>query len=221
MKYNFDKKDNLSLELKHYALIRKHYKVPILLKVGDNFLEYQTINVPIVYRALDKNEHTSLLDIYKIMRDITPVRCAPEGGTKLFYLDRAGRLDALPSLPTHEVTINRSGVTTTETQKMKERLLTALECLDNGFCIPSNGDFLERNIFIDGTIIDFEGVGYNSVIADAATFLFHTIFAGTYFGPKYGKWASLLTRMNTTPKKDLAYACNGPVSREKWTRFTL
>lgn len=39
-------------------------------------------------------------------------------------------------------------------------------------------------------LLDFEGSGWNLLASDIATTVWHTIFAGAYFGPKYAKWKS-------------------------------
>jgi len=118
-----------------------------------------------------------------------------EGGTIMFFVDRLERLDRLLDLKydqwvakNHDTTVN--GLTVNTNQQLLTDVSQLIAKFRYGLCIPSQGDIHERNIFNCGTIIDFEGAGWNLLATDLATFIWHTLVAGNYFGPLYAKWAS-------------------------------
>lgn len=118
-----------------------------------------------------------------------------EGGTKIFYINRLHRLtDELEENYMEWCKANNSIQFFNIIHSTNHSLITSIRkhCKDfeYGVCVPSQGDFHERNVLTDDTVIDFEGSGWNLIATDIATLLWHTIFAGQYFGLRYAKWAS-------------------------------
>ena len=205
VKYSFDNSEQLEEEIANYKFVSAYYKTPKILQKGDAFVEYETIESVVLNKMLDKNCPVSLRLLYKRMLKLTVERTNPHGGTQLFFVERLGRLSELPRQVSFEPLIinQRYYPPKVEIMQLVGRLEHSLSYLSNSLAIPSNGDFHERNIFSDMTIVDFEGAGLNSVLADSATFIFHTLFAGTHFGPKYGKWATLKTKTMRLLKRPL------------------
>jgi len=146
-----------------------------------------------------KNNHTvDLSDLFTKLANITITHAAirhSEGGTVKFFVRRIERITP-EVISTYEkwvrqhpsITVNSRHIET-RADLMKQTLASA-HSFTHGLCAPSQGDLHERNIFVDGTVVDFEAAGWNLIATDVATFLWHTLFVGNYFGPRYAKWAT-------------------------------
>lgn len=151
-----------------------------------------------VYEALHNGESIDIRSLFNNLAVIAnnhAQKKQSEGGSRMFFLDRVERLDEPRLTKDYNKWINNGrdySINRIHIQKQPQ-LLSQLQYIarsfDHGVCAPSQGDLHERNIFTDGTVIDFEGAGFNLIATDIATFIWHTLFAGPYFGPIYAKWA--------------------------------
>ena len=117
------------------------------------------------------------------------------GGTQLFYIDRIGNLDKIlrndyKDVRSYDESYIVNGKTISLSEDLIGSVLKAIGGMRVGLCIPSQGDFHERNIYSDGTVVDFEGAGWNLLATDVATFLWHSFFVGNHFGPLYAIWST-------------------------------
>jgi len=141
------------------------------------------------------------------------------GGTQLFYLDRLGNLnqqlhDDYKRICSSGGSYVVNGKTVILSEDLINNVLKNVSGLTNGLCIPSQGDFHERNIFSDGTVIDFEGAGWNLLATDIATFLWHSFFAGNHFGPSYATWSTAQDKNKHSNEEQQVYINNQNVNVE-------
>lgn len=178
--------------------------VPLILdQDGSGVVHYENVATPGVrvltdVLAQDDYEPGSLNPAFnqlaRIHRVYSEVRPA-SGGTQRFYLDRRTRLHNRQLKAQYDsfcryfgqVSINGSEVVVDHLLLERARYSIGRTALS--LCAPSQGDYHERNIFSNGRIIDFEAAGWNAVSTDVATFIWHTLFVGNHFGPKYAAWS--------------------------------
>jgi hypothetical protein len=191
-------------EVDKYCFIKSFYpNVPdMFYDNGKTIVGYRRIGKPTTAELLNRNEVCDLKKLFNHMCNIFNKYskiCIPDGGTKLFYVDRIERLKNIAviseyrSFAEHQKIITINGKQIMLIPDLFEKIIRGLK-FNADICVPSQGDFHERNIFLDGTIIDFEGSGWNLVYTDVSTFIWHVFFAGNYFGNLYAKWANLFTK---------------------------
>lgn len=203
----FKTRAHYGLEIDGYNFIQQYYtKIPRRFRTNSKKLkiEYEDVgkNCTTLSEALDKNLTIDMSKTWQELALLANKRWShthAQGGTQLFYIDRLSRINdaklalltnyQLPKLDNYEAKIKPTFFTDLG-KKIQE--------LQYGICIPSQGDLHERNIFTNGVIVDFEGAGFNNIATDIATFVWHTIFAGSYFGPQYAKWATTKTSKKIT-----------------------
>jgi len=151
-----------------------------------------------VMDVINRGDYVELEGLFEELADLTNTHAhvqISEGGTQKFFIQRIGRLDETLTQLYEKWCKNHpqmsvQGVRVTPSQDLVKDVSEAVLNFSHGMCAPSQGDIHERNIFSNGTIVDFEAAGWNLIATDIATFLWHTLFAGNYFGPLYGKWAT-------------------------------
>lgn len=206
----FDSKSAFVREINGYEFFSSFYtKVPKLLESND------TGELCVVYEKIDSAHNKRVTDmlyinqIVYLRQNFTKLssianayhkKRASTGGTQIFYIDRVG------GLTNRQIITDYAGyLSSFQTQVINGRKVFAdkdiliqlkqqITSFHHGICIPSQGDIHERNIFTDGCIVDFEGSGWNHVATDLATFLWHTIFAGSHFGPQYARWSTTVDK---------------------------
>ncbi len=219
----FDSAKQFNLELNGYDFISHYYKnIPNRLSINKDGLEihYQNVgaNSTTVGDALSLGQTPDLSSLWQELATIANTNWSKtnsNGGTQLFYLDRLPRLfkpelKSLLSSNIHNYLPSIGNYKTKLESDFFTNIATGVQDFSLGICVPSQGDLHERNIFTSGAIVDFEGAGFNHIATDIATFLWHTLFAGNYFGPKYAKWASQETsqQLATKPKCFSIYSNN-------------
>jgi len=181
---NFESHETFTRELSGYEFVKDYFEnVPQIIEVSSRkdiySIDFVRVDIPpitILTKALDQNFYTDLSKLFSefaICSNNNLKVGSAEGGTKLFYLDRIGRINS--KLLDKDLVV---------------KTLDSIRCFDHGYVVPSQGDFHERNISTNGYLLDFEGGGWNLLSTDIATFLWHSLFVGNYFGPKYAKWST-------------------------------
>lgn len=181
---------------RYYPIVPSHFSLDLSLHV----IRYQDVTIGGAVILTDLIRQNQVVDfrqtfetLAQIAREHAEYRPC-EGGTKTFYLDRIDRLATIEPLyikwahKNQPISVNECIVTAD--LALFDSIRKSLNTFRHGLCVPSQGDLHERNIFDNGTIIDFEGAGWNLVATDIATFIWHTLVVGNYFGPKYAKWAN-------------------------------
>lgn len=188
----FNSLATLSQELSGYYFTKLYFKniTKIISVRTDNniyeidFEKIDTNSDMIVTDSLVSGIYVDLSELFLEFAEVTNRNlriCESEGGTVLFYLNRLVRLRP----------------------EQSEDIMGIISNFNKGFCTPSQGDFHERNISANGYLLDYEGAGWNLLSGDIATFVWHTLFAGNYFGPRYANWSSEvekeISKKNNTP----------------------
>lgn len=119
-----------------------------------------------------------------------------EGGTKAFYLNQLRRLSNPEFHMLYKVfagrnkTVTINGLEIPVHRYMPANIKGNISDLAIAKCVPSHGNMSERTMYTNGDVLHFEHTGWNAYAADAATFLWSTLFSGNYFGPRYAEWAT-------------------------------
>lgn len=208
-KYFNDKLD-FDREKKGYEFISSFYtKIPKILESNDGdepSIKYERVDMVRSRLVADMLYDGNLVDLREVFASLSLIsnkyyqKRESTGGTQVFYVNRTGKLvnrqmtnryvEYLKSSPPLMINGQNVPVEKDLLQRLRERI----NSFQDGICIPSQGDLHERNLFTNGYIIDFEGAGWNHVATDLATFLWHTMFAGNYFGPQYAKWSTTVDK---------------------------
>jgi thiamine kinase-like enzyme len=165
----------------------------------DQKLTYEAVdhNSKMIATALDNHELVEVKENFKALAALAnkyAYERPSEGGTHKFFMNRRQRLDTAETLyqawsaKNPRIVVQNSEVLVDPA--LIKNIRQQIAAFEYGICIPSQGDIHERNMFTNGTIVDFEAAGWNLLATDIATFLWHTLFAGNYFGPRYAKWAT-------------------------------
>jgi hypothetical protein len=118
------------------------------------------------------------------------------GGTTKLYLQQRKKLQSeqLQSYFSHfasrheSVTVN--GVEIPVNPHMIANVRYNISALPMAVCVPSHGNLHERTLYSNGQMLHFEHAGWNALATEAATFIWHTLFVGNHFGPRYADWAT-------------------------------
>lgn len=210
-KKKFPDGDSLEMELQGYYFMRQHFGVPftpMLLDVqkGEEWtLTYENIrhtrqSQPIT-DGLDAEIDLSAWEVtLRAMRDIQLPKAKvrqPDrhSGSRRFFIDRLQRVTpammedyAGVAAASPEFQVN--GLVVRLDPRLLIDLPARVDKMTEGLCVPSQGDYHERNIFTDGALVDFEGAGWNLAATDIANFIHHTLCGGNHFGPRYALWAT-------------------------------
>jgi hypothetical protein len=210
-------------ELAGWQFFARYYdKIPAIVhSAGNHSLDvmYEDVSSDgsvVLTTALACDEPVELEPLFSQLAEITNAHAhyrQSEAGTQRFYLDRVERLDlhhlvvAYADFARKRSTIAINGQPTTIDPDLLRNVISEISMLSEGLCAPSQGDYHERNIFCNGYIIDFEAAGWNLVSTDIATFVWHTLFAGSYFGPQYADWSTSADKLAfaAEPSKQLNY----------------
>ena len=228
---NFGSEANYQQELDGHAFLAEYTdRIPKIISTkfepGNFAITYEQVigpGVQMVSDAINTHEDVDLsallTDMATVTRDHAGTRQAG-GGTRLFYLDRLPRLDT-PDIRVIHKGLMQNGILPridNSQESLRGSLLddvaAQVSTFNIGLCVPSLGDFHERNVFTNGILVDFEGAGWNHVATDVATFIWHTLFVGNYLGPKYAKWSVDKDKdwLRTTPPQ--LYVTDGVVHLE-------
>lgn len=195
----FDCAELANRELLGYAFFSEYFHaIPRLEKTTKSqAVAYENRYATQVSEAINSGQYvllsTTFLRLAKIAATQARIR-ESQGGTIMFYVERLERLDS--NLRTYyknwarkhpSICVNDQRILTNP--HLIEDTTSAVRRYTQGLCVPSQGDLHERNLLSDGTVVDFEAAGWNLLATDLATFLWHTLFAGNYFGPLYAKWS--------------------------------
>jgi len=178
--------------------------IPLILRIkidGKIFeIHFQRTNLSgaeLVANCLYEDKPVNLIPCFKKLANIHKKNMNSRqsaGGTEIFYLNRRERLS--PKLENlYQEFLKRheqyrvGGLKVSLNPLLIDKLHKDVSAFVYGYCVPSQGDFHERNIFTNGFLVDFEGAGWNMLAGDIATFLWHSLFVGNYFGPKYARWS--------------------------------
>lgn len=217
-------------ETKGYEFFAPFYaKVPKILERSDEdkpSITYEKVNPARGRLVADMLYDGNLVDLREVFASLASIankeyqKRVSTGGTRVFYIERTGSLadrqmtdryaEYLRSSPL--LTINRQSVPASK--DLLQCLREQINGFQDGICIPSQGDLHERNIFTNGYIIDFEGAGWNHAATDLATFLWHTMFAGNYFGPQYAKWSTTVDKKRHREQKPQITSDNHEITIE-------
>lgn len=219
------------LELDGWRFFSRYYrKVPHLHasdSVSDIVIHYENLSHhghPAICDALASDQRCDITAVWEDLRNIADdfaEQRQAEGGTQLFYLARSGRLSrpdllrAYQEFARNHPSVSVNGIDVVIDPGLIQSVLRQLPDLNEGYCAPSQGDYHERNIFTNGYIVDFEAAGWNLIATDIATFVWHTLYAGSHFGPRYADWSPADDKVaaQATPVPQLRYAY-GKVSVE-------
>lgn len=204
-KYLFEK------EVEGYNFFSKYYqKIPAMIKTeisDDGYrVYYEKVSTKGVHLLTDSLNSNSISDIEPLLKELVEIAnkhaCSriAGGGTNLFYKNRIDRLldkdlvNRYSKFVNNYSTVSVNSISCVVNPDLLKKLYELILRISNGTCIPSQGDLHERNVFTNGYIIDFEAGGWNLASTDLSTFLHHTLFAGSYFGPKYARWSTIEDR---------------------------
>lgn len=118
------------------------------------------------------------------------------GGTAKFYLNQRRKLqdEHVRSLFRHfasrHETITVNGIEVPVNPHMIANVHYNTATLSIAPCVPSHGNLHERTMYSSGHMVHFEHAGWNALATEAATFIWHTLFAGNHYGPRYARWAT-------------------------------
>lgn len=189
----------------HEFLSRYFSKVPSILAIRDTYplpeLDIARVDgggTQIVSDALRQGRTVDVRELFTEYASVSnthgTLRTAG-GGTQLFYLNRRPMLMSKRFRASYQEYLNlgtfRVGdIKISSRQALLDELVEHIGTFSRGYCVPSQGDLHERNIATNHYLLDFEGSGWNLLAGDIATTVWHTLFAGSYFGPKYAKWVT-------------------------------
>lgn len=202
----------LRRELAGHEFMRHYFsQVPNILAIRTNgrFPELDVARVDgkgsaIVTDALRRGDAVDVRELFKELARVANTfgsERAAQGGTRQFYLQRRPKLASpvLQSCYRTYLADNSGQRVGTRQVMLRARLMEEIRARINtfafGYCIPTQGDVHERNMATNNFLLDFEGGGWNLLAGDIATFIWHTLFAGSYFGPKYAKWSGPIDKV--------------------------
>jgi hypothetical protein len=119
-----------------------------------------------------------------------------DGGTKRFYLNQRRKLNGTSSVNLYRYFASRhemikvNGLEVPVNPYLISNVSYNISALTIAMCVPSHGNMHEHAMYTNGDVLHFENAGWNAVASDAATFIWHTLFGGNYFGPRYAEWAT-------------------------------
>lgn len=212
---HFDDMESLKREVRGYGFCKRYLRpfMPDLIEVKEDSLDVAYTDISAGRQnslgfLLDSRQDADIKDLLSELSGLAnrylKLRSS-QGGTRLFFIDRRHRLHVPLVLKDYGLWSRQNiasfnGIGFKPNAGLFADLSAFSRDLAYGYCYPSNGDFHERNIVAPGHLIDFEGGGWNLLSTDIATFLWHTFFAGSHFGPKYAKWSTDRTRASAMGK---------------------